>query len=407
MKILLIGISARAMAESAVRSGYPVIALDAFGDQDTKNLTESYSLRRDFQYGYSPRALHKASRKLSFDAVAYTSNLENHPKILMQFEAHHRLIGNSPQVIHSIRYWPALIPKLKQAGFSVPETIFAEDGRSIDNGRNWLVKPLLSGGGHGIAFESHNRYCVPGFMFQEYIPGKPCSASFVANGDQSVIIGITEQLIGESRFGAQGFRYCGNIQPLPELSNPAAAKKILEQVRKLAAFLTREYGLTGVNGVDFLLKDNRVYLTEVNPRYSASMELMERAYEIPIFHLHTQAVLDGRLPVFDLETILDNKKFLGKAILFAERDAAAPDTRNWLQGDIRDIPVTGEKLPKGSPICTLFAAGSTYNKTLADLADRAGMLKEEIYGKTDRDPDNRTFDQAGYRYLDWKRETRI
>jgi predicted ATP-grasp superfamily ATP-dependent carboligase len=407
MKILLFGISVRAMAESAVHSGYPVVALDAFGDQDLRILTESYSLQHDFHATYGPKALYEASRSLAFDAVAYTSNLENHADILVQFADSHRIIGNSPQVVQSVRHWPTLITKLTQAGFSVPETIFAGDSRKIDHHRQWLIKPVLSGGGHGIAFASRDKHCVSGFMLQEYINGKPCSASFVSNGYESVLLGITEQLIGLNQFGSRGFRYCGNVLPLPELDKPAGGGKILEQVNNLAAFLTQEYGLIGVNGMDFILKGDRVYFTEVNPRYSASMELIERAYKLPIFHLHVQAILEGRLPVLEFETLLKNKKFFGKAILFAERNAKAPDTRSWPAEGIRDIPASGEKLSKGGPICTILTCSPTYNEVLADSMNRAGMLKEAIYGKTDCDPDYGTFYQTGDRNFDWKGTRRI
>ncbi len=408
------------MAESAVRNGYSAIALDAFGDRDLRALTESHSLHRDFNSVYSTKALFQASRSLTFDMVAYTSNLENHPKILRQFEAKHQIIGNSPQVTISVRNWPTLFPKLKQAGFSVPDTIFPDDSREINTRRQWLVKPLLSGGGHGIKFAIpgtqylsrktkvfRDKYCVPGFMLQEYIPGKSCSASFVANGKECVVLGITEQLIGLRQFGSHGFRYCGNILPLPELCSPVAGNKTLEQVNNLASFLTKAYGLIGVNGVDFILNGDRVYLIEVNPRYSASMELIERAYNFPIFHLHTQAVLNGILPKFNFKGLLKNRRFFGKAIVFAEGDATASDTRNWAAKGIRDIPECDKKIPRGGPICTLLTGRPTYNEILADLTGRAKELKEEIYGKTDRDLDNRTFDQAGYRSFDWKGTARL
>ncbi len=407
MKILLVGISVRAMAESAVRSGYPVVALDAFGDQDLRALADTHSLHHDFHSDYSPKALYEASRTLAFDAVAYTSNFENHPQILKQFKTGHRIIGNSPQVAKSVRHWPALFARLKQAGFSVPETIFTVDSREMDNQRQWLMKPFLSGGGHGIEFAGPGKPCAPGFMLQEYIPGKPCSASFVANGRKCFVLGITEQLIGLDQFASREFRYCGNILPLPEVLDPKKGASIFEQVHSLAEFLTQAYGLTGVNGVDFILNEDRVYLTEVNPRYSASMELMEWAYGLPVFNLHTQAVLDGRLPDLNLDTLLKNKESFGKAILFAERDATAPDTQCWQARGIRDIPASGEKLHRGGPICTILSRNSTYNETLADLKKRAGMLKEEIYDKTERCLDYRTFHQAGYRDFDWKGTHRI
>ena len=389
MKILAVGISVRAMAESAVRGGTPVIALDAFGDRDLKDMAETRSLRRDFQTAYSPAALYKASRKLSFDAIAYTSNLENYPEILARFEKHHRIIGNSPQVVASVRNWSILFEKLRCAGFPVPENVFSGEPRPVDSKRKWLLKPLLSGGGHGINFYNpqtqplrggENLFNVPGFMLQEYIPGQPCSAAFVANGKDCVVLGIAEQLIGLSAFGARDFRYCGNLLPVREALDPDARKRILASVRQLAQFLTREYRLTGVNGIDFILRDGRVYLTEVNPRYSASMELIEIAYGLSIFRMHLESVLDGRLPEFELEAALSREEVYGKGYLYAEKDIAVPDTLGWSEKGIRDIPEPGEKIRKDGPVCTLLTERPAHEETLAEMVRLAVGLKKELYG---------------------------
>ncbi len=380
MKILVVGISVRAMVESAVHNNYPVIALDAFGDQDLRALTECYSLRHECGVGYNPQTLYHVGRKLAFDAVAYTSNLENHPDVLRRFATSHRIIGNSPQVVGSVRHWESLFAGLKQAGFSVPQTILHGENPKVNRDRRWLLKPILSGGGHDIKFLRKERSAGDRAMLQEYIPGKPCSASFLANGHECVLIGITEQLIGLRQFGSCGFRYCGNLLPVPEVLDPDSRGIILDQVRRLAEYLTREYGLIGVNGIDFVLNGNhQVWLTEVNPRYSASMEIIERAYSLPVFHLHAQAVLDGRLPEFDLETML-NGSFFGKAILFAERDAVASDTQTWQARGIRDIPASGEKLRRGSPVCTILTSGPTYDETMAELIRQAAVLKKQLYG---------------------------
>ena len=379
MKILIAGVSVRAMAESAIHSGYRAIALDAFGDQDLRALTEAYSLHRDFGVRYSAKAVLNAGRKLDFDAIAYTSDFENHPGTLAQLAGGRRILGNSPQVIRLARSWPDLFAGLKRAGFSVPETVFPGDNPKLDCRRRWLIKPLLSGGGHGIVSLGKRR--MPGrlFMVQEYLPGKPCSVSFIANGRECVVLGIAEQLIGMRQFGSQEFRYCGNLLPCPEVAHSRSRRRILEQARELASFLTREYKLTGVNGIDVILDDGRMSLIEVNPRYSASMELIEQAYGLPIFHLHARAVLEGELPEFELERVVAGGKFFGKAILFAERDTMAPDTRGWQARSLRDIPASGEALPEGGPVCTILAARSTYGEVLAGLISKAGTLREEIY----------------------------
>ena len=368
------------MVESAVHSGYPIIAVDAFGDQDLSRLADSYSLHRDSHSPYSAQALYRASRNFDYDAVAYTSNLENHPEILGRLAGDRPIIGNRPSAIVSVRNWKVLFSRLRQAGFSVPDTIFADEGRSIDANHKWLIKPVLSGGGHGIAFLQGGARVGHSVMIQEYIPGKSCSAAFVANGRESRLIGITEQLTGLHHFNSHGFRYCGNILPLPESLPSDDGKRVLYQVSRLTTFLVQEYGLMGVNGIDFILNEGRVVLTEVNPRYSASMELMEQAYNLPVFHLHVQAVLNGTLPDFDLGTHMEPAAFFGKGILYAGIDCVMPDTSGWGFRSIRDIPVPGETVREGSPVCTILTKRSTYEETVSGLIEKAGILKEEIHG---------------------------
>jgi uncharacterized protein len=376
VKILVVGISVRAMVESAVGSQYSVTALDAFGDQDLRAIAETRSLRHDFGVPYSANALYEFSRQLGSDVMAYTSNLENHPETLERFAGDRCIIGNSPQALRSIRHWPSLFPRLRQAGFGVPETMFPDSEQNFDAGQKWLLKPIMSGGGNRISYFHGQGWPRDRMMLQQYISGKACSASFVSNGIESVILGVTEQLIGVREFGAHGFRYCGNILPLPEILDADSGGTILKQVRRAAEFLTREYRLTGVNGFDFILDRGKVWLTEVNPRYSASMELIECAYRLPIFHLHMQAALESRVPEFKLESLLNGAQFFGKSIMFCEKKSTAPDLRTL---GFKDIPAPGEILHEGSPVCTLLSSRSSYQETMADLISQAEMLKGMIY----------------------------
>jgi predicted ATP-grasp superfamily ATP-dependent carboligase len=379
MKILVLGVSVRAMVASAMRSGYAVLALDAFGDQDLRSIAEAYAMQRDFNEEYSPGALCRACERFVYDAVAYTANLENHANILKRIAGNRRIIGNLPQTLRSVRDWPTLAAKLEGAGFSIPKTIFSGQKTIPDSSRAWLIKPVLSGGGHGVIVQTRQEFPGENFMLQEYISGKPCSASFVANGRECVVLGITEQLIGMPSLGSHGFRYCGNILPLHEMTDPDEGRGILYGVQNLAAFLTREYGLTGVNGIDFILKGRQIYLIEVNPRYSASMELVEQAYGLPIFDLLVHSALQGRLPDFRLQDRFGENAFLGKAIIFAERNAVARDTKGWLDRGARDVPAEEAVLENGQPVCTVFASRKTREETLADLIQKAAQVKDAIY----------------------------
>lgn len=381
MRILIIGISTRAIAESAKVAGYDLVTLDYFGDYDQKSWCENYSLKRDLNLPFGSTWLYQASRNLKFDAVAYISNLENHPEVVKRFEAACaekpcRLLGNSASVLSRVRHWPTLFDFLQRQGIPVPETWYEGRRPLASDNRRWLHKPIRSGGGYEIGFWKKDQPVGTTFILQEYIPGISASASFVANGEECVVLGLTEQIIGRAEFGARGFRYCGNVLPLTVEQNA-----VLAQVRDITTRLTQEFKLVGVNGLDFVLKDGRVFPLEVNPRYSASMELIERAYGLSIFDLHVQSIQQGALPDFDLAARLADKRFYGKAILYAGQDGVAPDTRGWPARDIRDVPFPGEALSTGDPVCTVLASGLTQAECFAGLVTQAEAIKGEIYAR--------------------------
>jgi predicted ATP-grasp superfamily ATP-dependent carboligase len=381
MKVLVMGVSVRALSESAVASGYNIVGLDAFGDWDLQTMCECYSLRRDFHDRFSALSLYKASRGLSFDGVVYTANLENYPDIVGRLAKNSLVLGNSKEVLMRVRHWPSLYSTLKKEGFRSPITFYELEERPMDLAAKWLVKPVRGGGGHQMSFWRAGKKLRQGLMLQEYLTGMSCSASFISNGVEAVVIGITEQLTGLPEFGGREFIYCGNILPLICVEDYEDNSQILVQVQRIATLLTREFGLVGVNGMDFIINDGQVCLLEVNPRYSSSMELIERAHHLPIFDLHMRAISKGELPDFDIaKKTVNPERFYGKAILYADKDGQAPKTETWIERDIRDIPHPGEKLSRSKPICTVLADGMTRDVCYTRLVAQADRLKGEIYG---------------------------
>ena len=69
---------------------------------------------------------------------------------------------------------------------------------------------------------------------------------------------------------------------------------------RLASRLARELALVGVNCIDFVARDGVPIPVEVNPRWSSSMELVERAHGVSIFGVHAAACTTAQLPAFDL-----------------------------------------------------------------------------------------------------------
>ena len=120
----------------------------------------------------------------------------------------------------------------------------------------------------------------------------------MADGRRGRVFGLSEQLVGRAALGASGYAWCGNLLPL-EL--PDAERDVLRaQIDDMVSRLTRRFGLVGVNGLDVVIGRDpegaaRPYLVEVNPRFSGSMELAERAFGVNVFSLHIEG-LAGRLP---------------------------------------------------------------------------------------------------------------
>lgn len=277
----------------------------------------------------------------------------------------------------------------------------------------WLVKPLASGGGHrvrpwrgpGRSLRNVRRAArVPrGCCLQEFVDGTAGSVVFVAAGGRAVPLGVSRQLIGEHVFGAEGYRYCGNI--LAAAGDPQFARDdaLVDAASALARVVAEQFDLVGVNGIDFIARDGVPYAIEVNPRWCGSMELVERAYGLSVFGAHAAACDAGALPEFDLVTARRGAGAVGKAVVFARRDVMVGDTRAWLPEDnvdnvddvddvdnvdrvdalgaaasVRDVPHPGERIRSGRPVCTVFATGRDASTCHAALVQRADHVYADL-----------------------------
>ncbi len=408
MRVLIIGLSTRAIAESAVQSEHQIITLDYFGDRDQRVLVENLALSRDFDLPFSAQALRDASQHLDFEALVYVSNLENHPQIIEELARDHILLGNTPESLRRVRDWHQMRSFCRETGIHFPTTLLPGEESQADPQGRWLRKPIRSGGGHAIRLWKGEALDGDHFL-QAYVAGQAASAAFVADGEQSVLLGLTEQLIGQEELGAGGFGWCGNILPLAD--PPAETLALLEEVEAMIASLTRRFGLRGVNGIDLIVTRDeqnargrarspaptkqatrntkepgtlRPYLVEVNPRYTASMELLERAYGLNIFSLHLKA-LAGKLLDFSLrEHIKSQKRYFGKGIVYARRDVTAPETANWMERGRRDVPFPGERIKARNPVCTVLAEGESRAACWQNLITKAEGVRQEVGDKSKR-----------------------
>jgi predicted ATP-grasp superfamily ATP-dependent carboligase len=372
--LLIAGVSTRALAASAARAGHRVTAADAFGDIDLRGVAEVLPSGNE-SGRFRPAEAAEAARTVSASLVAYTSNFENYPDAVAALAAGRRLLGNPPAVLRRVRNPITLMRALRGRGFAVPETRASPpDARSL--GRRWLLKPRRSGGGHGTSAWYPGAAVSRRSYVQERIPGPSGSIMFLADGRRTVSLGLSRQLVGDPAFGAHGFRYCGSL--LGTTHRPVFDRQdhLLDAARALAAAVTEEFGLVGLNGIDFIARSGMAYPIEVNPRYSASMELVERATGLSLFDLHSAACRGLLLPAERSGARL----VTGKAIVFARRDVTVGEGLRWTaDGDLADVPHPGERIRRGHPICTVFATGtdgSACTQRLRAGADRVYRMIE-------------------------------
>jgi predicted ATP-grasp superfamily ATP-dependent carboligase len=377
-RVVIAGVSARAAAESAARAGFDVTAIDAFADLDQHPSVQSWPIPRPF----TARAAARAARSLECDAVAYLSNFENHPDDVRTLAAGRELWGNPPAMLRRVRDPMCLARALRDRGIAGPDVWLPPDttgdGQTPDtttDHREWLVKPLASGGGHAVRPWDRGTPVPRHCYLQELIAGTPGSVVFVAAGGRAAPLGVSRQLVGDPAFGATGYQYCGNI-----LAAAGDNDALVDAACTLARAVSEEFGLAGVNGIDFVARDAHPYAVEVNPRWTASMELVERAYGLSVFAAHAAACADGTLPDFDVVQARRGAGAAGKAVVFAREAVTIGDTSAWLGDSVRDVPHRGERIRAGRPVCTIFAGGHDHASCYDALVRRAERVYAELAG---------------------------
>lgn len=395
-ELLLCGASIRSLAASAMRGGFRPLCVDFFADADLQQLLSGGRgelLGRITDFHQLPAVLAAVPSEIP---LVWAGGLENWPSVLQSLRQTRVVLGADPAAVAVVRDPLQLQRLLREAGLLFPETRCpavlteppaarptAAHGRKAGDQPHaaavrWLRKPLRSAGGAAIG-EDVGPPADSGCL-QQYIPGVPMSAVFVAGTAGTQLVGCALQLTGWPCLHATGFRYCGNAGPV---SLPAALQ---QTVHRAGCVVAEQAGLRGVFGLDFVLSHGRPWFLEVNPRLTASHELYEWAGAVAgggsLLRAHVDCFpeLARRLvPAADAPRPRpEHRGALLRLIAYAERNLAAdslwqdlqpnsadarlglgsagPDwPESWLW--LADIPAPGETVPAGQPVCSLYLSG--------------------------------------------------
>jgi len=360
--LLILGASTRAAAFSAVRCGLHPHCADYFADRDLAAICPVARINPE----------DAASQFVAFaetqppSAWIYTGGFENHPAWVDRIADRHRLWGMDAATLRAVRDPVRVAGVLHQAGIPCPAVRL--DSRGLTRDGSWLVKPLNSGGGRGIEpLTDENEGYSTSHYLQQRIDGPCFSALFVGDRLAAHLVGVTRQWIG---IEGSPFLYRGSIGPWPIDATLAS------RLRLLGDRLVSAFGLVGWFGVDYVLHNGNPWPVEINPRYTASLEIHELASGRSLLAMHRRAC-EGNSDQGNRLAATDSPPppMIAKLTLYAQQRLIAPEIvadDNEPDGpfavkSIADVPWPGTCFECGDPVMTILAAGADLTSCQARL----------------------------------------
>ncbi|AYH43969.1 hypothetical protein CDA09_11310 [Azoarcus sp. DN11] len=366
--LVVAGLSARMLAEAARTSGYRAIALDLFADRDTRRAAEaclpigdaaSLAIDGDALVDALGRA-----RAAGAQAWVAGSGFDGHSELLAAGQAVLPLAGNPPEVAARVRDPAQFYGRLAALGIPHPQTRCDRP----PSPRGWLRKNAASSGGWDVrAARPDDADAESSIYYQRIAAGVPMSALFVADGRRTRLVGVNMQIVRP--FCGRPFVFHGCIGPV------GVAPSVRCALEAMLDALVADFGLRGLNGLDFLLDDDEIRVIELNPRPPASIALYPDAIPEGLLRAHVEASCGGRLPAHDPHGAVAGVR--GFETVFAQRawNVGAPESAALAQQTwCHDLPASGTRIARGEPLCTASAAGGDADEVEALLSQRRRQI---------------------------------
>lgn len=385
--LIVVGASVRAAAASARRAGWSVHAADLYADADLRAVaTRAVRVRGDAAAPW-PAALEPAVAGFPVAPWFYTGALENDPDLVDRLARTRPLAGNAGAGLRMVRDPASLAAAVRAAGLAFPATL--ADATAAPTDGSFLVKPRAGAGGRGVAVWRGGPPPAGDRIWQRRVCGRPWSATFVMDRSGARLYATSRQLVGRTWCGARGFAWCGAV----DLPGAAVAASIRRRLDRLGETLADAFGLVGLVGVDLVgAAGGDPHVIEVNPRPTASLELVERATGESMAATHLAACGRSSPRPADVPRPRDRRSW-AKAVVFAERPVAmdagltaALETlaAGWAREDgwppLADLPSSDAIVAAGGPALTVFAAERDPAGALAILRRRVRAVRMALRG---------------------------
>lgn len=392
-----IGFSCRAIAESLMQTRRPVAVIDCCGDMDTMLWSDWVETVESLQ-----------------DVQGIMTILA---KWFLEFGPLPLVLGggteNVPELIEAIKErWPEVLPETDwkmtrdwkkwndwavEAGFHFPKTVKLKsitDVQAAEFGEQpILFKQQAQAGGLGVLLyenletlkselfndqsssDQHEKSVV-----QQALPGRVLGVHFFTSDTKSQVLGVVEGIPTEQHPWGD-FVYLGSRGPV----HLRAVEALL--LERFADIVSRDSGVRGIWNADFIEAPNGWNLIEINPRWSAGLEVLDlcsppvvvsqesdlnKQKDAPKFSMKriVYASSDFQITKDQVQTLVDSSHF-GAGALQIELPAEEEGDSIRTSVRIADISVPDTKFERGMPVCTLLVTSDSRGG--ASLALKAGL----------------------------------
>jgi uncharacterized protein len=413
--VVVIGASCRAVAQCAAREGFRPCAMDAYVDRDLLECAEAHPMESIYatesiasdhpsdrpvpSSRYGPSCSSPIDERWVGLPLLLAGGMENDPEGVDRWIAQGLRCGVNGSQIRVLRD-PVLWRRWADAsGLRTPETLLhTPPGHGLfqkatcASNSGWLCKTRQSAGGMGVSYyDPHQKLCTHegggvatqnslGCYWQRRVPGLPVGVTMISCAAGTQCLGAARAIQSHETWGPTPFAYRGSIGPW------TLDATWLEPLAKFGETVRVETGLLGLWQADFIVDEQGLWLLEINPRWSASMELLADTNRHTLIRWHLAALRGESIAKVEP---LSPSHWLGKSIVYSPTEVT-PETsqlealwrRRWNgwseEGErdwrVADIPNTCATIPTGVPIATCMASGRDPD----ELIDRLRRGEREI-----------------------------
>lgn len=353
--LLLVAVSARALACAARRAGYAAVAVDAFGDEDARAACLEMARVEEAMGGFAGISLEPIVARLraaySPVGLVYGSGFDDCPEALEPLARQVKILG-AREGLARAKDPLGFAQACRDAGIATPEISFARPDAPAD----WLVKRRGGSGGLHVRAGAEHGPLRPHEYWQRRVAGRSISLLFVRGSAALTPVAWSEQWTAPAPDAP--FRYAGAAGPIPV----AAPETLLPGL----AALTRRLHVRGLASADFIDDGETFWLLEINPRPGATLDVFDDDGD-PLLARHIAALEDGAAAP------LRPRAPAAAEIVYAESSAVAPagPWPDWAA----DRPAAGSRIPAGAPFCTVTARAASAAEARRQVQQRSGRIR--------------------------------